>query len=332
MRSFFKLSRAGQLRRLREVAVDRLTRYDLDRPVLAYHGFDTNLLYRVVTRSGDRFMMRLATPGWRTYENLVSEAAWLEALDRDTDIPVPVIVRTRSGESVISEYDDRILNTWNTSLMRWVPGRDLGNYLTPGNLRLMGILFAKLHKHGKEWKRPAHFSNQRFDGWLSRGEPNLLADLPPSIPAHERAVMDEMHREVAAAFESVDPDDLRVIHCDLWHDNIRIRQGVLHPLDFEDTVLGFRSHDIGMAMLDLLEDTDEQRYQELLAAFRCGYETLLDWPEAPIERFQIGRLLWKINWVARHENEWLADMIRRHVPVFERYARTGEITLPTEAP
>ncbi|MFN2284497.1 MAG: hypothetical protein ACK2UQ_08740, partial [Anaerolineae bacterium] len=106
---------------------------------------------------------------------------------------------------------------------------------------------------------------------------------------------------------------------------------VLHPLDFEDTVWGFRAHDIAMAMLDLLEDTDEARYAILLAAFRRGYEHLMAWPDARIEPFQIGRLLWKINWVACHESKWLVSMVERHVPVFEHYEQTGRITLPAVA-
>ena len=108
-----------------------------------------------------------------------------------------------------------------------------------------------------------------------------------------------MHQHVESAYAALDRSDLRVIHCDLWHDNIKLYQDMLHPLDFEDTVWGFRAHDIAMAMLDLLEDTDETRYAVLLAAFRRGYERLMAWPDARIEPFQIGRLLWKINWVAR---------------------------------
>ena len=98
--------------------------------------------------------------------------------------------------------------------------------------------------------------------------------------------------------------------------------------------------DIAMAMLDLLETTGQARevgrptYAQLLAAFRRGYERLLAWPNERIEPFQIGRLLWMINWVARevgrptYESEWLARMVERHVPVFEHYERTGEVILP----
>ena len=40
--------------------------------------------------------------------------------------------------------------------------------------------------------------------------------------------------------------DLRVIHCDLWHENVKLHRGRLRPFDFEDTVWGYRLHDLAM--------------------------------------------------------------------------------------
>ena len=158
-----------------------------------------------------------------------------------------------------------IPDTWNASLMAWVPGRNLGNYLTAANLERMGRLFAGMYQHGAEWNPPAGFAARRFEHWLSRREENrIIASLQPAAATPERngngidggasELLERMHRHVEDAYAAVDRSDLRVIHCDLWHDNIKLHRGVLHPLDFEDTVWGFRAHDIAMAMLDLLED------------------------------------------------------------------------------
>jgi Ser/Thr protein kinase RdoA (MazF antagonist) len=139
-----------------------------------------------------------------------------------------------------------------------------------------------------------------------------------------------MDRLVEAAYAALDRADLQVIHCDLWHDNIKLHRGVLAPLDFEDTVWGFRAHDIAMAMLDLLETVGEVRYRELIGAFHQGYEAKMALPDDPIEPFQIGRLLWKINWVARFQPDYLNKTVQRYVPVFEHFERTGQVILPKE--
>jgi Ser/Thr protein kinase RdoA (MazF antagonist) len=225
---------------------------------------------------------------------------------------------------------------WNTTLMSWVPGRLLGHYLSERNLEKMGALFAELHQHAASWHPPTGFTTRRFEHWLSRGEENLIignaqpaqSDGMAALPSRARDLLERLHLHVESAYAAIDRADLRVIHCDLWHDNIKLYRGVLHPIDFEDTVWGFRAHDIAMAMLDLLEDTDDARYPVLLAAFRRGYTAHLAWPDDPIEPFQIGRLLWKINWVARRRPQRLQEMVECHVPVLEHYERTGQVIQP----
>jgi Ser/Thr protein kinase RdoA (MazF antagonist) len=337
MKAYRDLSDAGKLRRLRELAHKALTHYDLKSPVVSYHSFSTNLLYRVKTISGERFMLRLAAPGWRTFDDLQSEALWLNALVCDTTIPVPRILPALSGEYVLPISQPDIPNVWNATLMSWVPGRLLGHYLSERNLEKMGELFAVLNNHGAAWIPPEGFTTRRFEHWLSRGEENLIISSErsaTSVPQSEslaaltprsRDVLDRMNSHVEQAYAAANRSDLRVIHCDLWHDNIKLYQGRLHPFDFEDTVWGFRAHDIAMAMLDLLEVTDDVRYSILLAAFRRGYEAHMTWPDDPIEPFQIGRLLWMINWVARNERQSLARMVERYVPVFDHYEQTGKI-------
>lgn len=332
MKEYKDCSWKGKLRRLHALAQSALAQYDLDSPHMDYFAFETNLLYKVRTPSGAQFMLRLASPGWRTFEDLRSEALWLDALHRDTQIPVPWIVPARSGEYVLPVGSPAVPQARNASLMTWVPGRLLGKHLTEANIEKMGALFAALHIHGKSWQPPAGFTTRRFEHWISRDEPNLIvgqpgaASLPP--PLFDR--IERIHKQVEAAYAALDRADLRVIHCDLWHDNIKVHKGVLYPLDFEDTVWGFRLHDIAMAMLDLLETVGEERYAVLLGSFRRGYTAHLAWPEDPLEVFQIGRLLWKVNWVARFQPQRLVAFAEAHAPVFEHFEQTGRIIKPPE--
>ena len=337
MQPFQTLTNHGKLRRLRQLAQVGLSHYDLEDPQLSYHGFETNLLYRVTTAQDECFMLRLAYPGWRTLTDLQSEALWVNALSRDTTVPVPEILPTRSGELVLDIAVPYVPDRWYMTLMRWLPGRLLGHYLTEENLSRMGQLFAQLHFHGKTWDPPKNFTQRRFEHWLSRGEPDLISgqgvspgNLSVTLSPPQQNWNMRMIEHVEAAYQALDRDDLRVIHCDLWHDNIKVQRGVLYPFDFEDTVWGYRPHDIAMAMLDLLETVGVERYPALLGAFQRGYESLLTWPAARIEPFQIGRMLWMINWVARHEPEHLGNMIERHIPVFKHFERTGDVILPDE--
>ncbi len=331
--SYLDLTSAGKLRRLRGLASAALSHYDLKDPQITYYAFETNLLYRVTTASGGQYMLRLASPGWRTFEDLRAEALWLDALASEPDIAAPGVLPARSGELVLPASDPGVPAPWNATLMTWVPGRLLGYYLNERNLSKMGELFAALHRHGAAWKPPAGFTTRRFEHWLSRGEENKITGSgaqggAPELPARALELLKRMEEHVEAAYAAINRSDLRVIHCDLWHDNIKLHRGMLHPIDFEDTVWGFRAHDIAMAMLDLLETTGEERYAALLAAFRRGYEAHLAWPNEPIEPFQIGRMLWVLNWFARRQPQRLADKVEQYIPAFEHYQRTGQVIRP----
>ncbi|HNT54745.1 MAG TPA: phosphotransferase [Anaerolineaceae bacterium] len=334
MKPYAELNDTGKLRRLRQLAAVAIGQYDLKDPQIVYHGFATNLLYRVATATGERFMLRLASPGWRTLDDLQSEALWVNALDCQTAIGVPGILPARSGALVLPMHLPGIPDAWNATLMRWSPGRLLGHYLTAPNLEKMGHLFAALHQHGAAWQPPAGFTTRRFEHWLSRGEENKISGAgslaAARLPADHFAQLQRLDQHVAAAYAAMDRADLRIIHCDLWHDNIKLHRGRLYPIDFEDTVWGFRAHDIAMAMLDLLETVGDTRYPPLLQAFQRGYTADLPWPADPIEPCQMGRLLWKINWVARFQPHWLGDMVAKYLPALAHYEQTGQVICPPQ--
>lgn len=128
-------------------------------------------------------------------------------------------------------------------------------------------------------------------------------------------------------YDRLPKTDLRVIHCDLWHENIKLDHGKLLPFDFEDTIWGYRLHDIAMGMLDLLETVGPNRYEELFSSFRAGYESHLEWPQGTLEVLQIGRLLWISNYVARFERESLKPMSEKHGAIFRSYEQTGTLRL-----
>jgi Ser/Thr protein kinase RdoA (MazF antagonist) len=327
MKPYNELTRPGKLKRLHALAQQALTHYKILGPRLTYHCFETNLLYRVDAADGSRYVLRLASPGWRTRTDLESEAMWLDALSIETDLCVPQIVRSAEGAAVLQMSEESIPDTWNTTLMSWLPGRLLGKYINTQNLEKMGALFARMHIHGKEWQPPLGFSQRVFEHFVSRGEDEILMedDQTRDYTPAQSAQLGRMVDLVSQTYAQLDRDDLRVIHCDLWHDNIKIHRGILCPFDFEDTIWGFRLHDIAMAMLDLLEDFGNDRYPDLLASFRRGYETLLVWPEGDMTALQIGRLLWKINYVARFEREWLPQMVERHEKIFDNYEKTGQV-------
>jgi Ser/Thr protein kinase RdoA (MazF antagonist) len=301
---------------LAALARQALGQYDLTVTRLRLASLSTNAIYRVTAQGGVVHALRLATSGWRTLTDLRAEALWLEALARDTQIGAPRVVRARNGDAVLT-----LDGGTHVTLMDWLPGRLLGK---------MGALFAALHAHAANWQPPAGFSQRRFERFLSRGEPDVLAsaDMQALYPTGAGNLVQRVRARVDAAYAALDRADLRVIHCDLWHDNIKVHRGRLLPFDFEDTIWGYRLHDIAMAMLDLHETAGLERYEHMLAEFRAGYCGHLAWPEGDLDALQMGRMLWKLNYIARVHREGLASYMPFFVALCERFLTTGRALPP----
>lgn len=303
--------------------------YDIDVAEVSLYRFATNPLYLVRTTDGKRYILRMGHPGWREFDDLRAEAEWLLALDRDTDIEAPVPLISKSGEAVLKASGQGVPSVWKATLMTWLEGRLLKHYISPSNMRKFGGLFARLHIHGGEWQPPAGLTCRRFEHYLSRGEPETLFtdEALDILEPCDRDTFIKAREMVEGEYAELPRDDMRVIHCDLWHENVKLHHGRLKPFDFEDTVRGFRLHDMAMGMLDLLETVGGERYAELLPSFRSGYEEHLDWPEGNMEILQMGRMLWVANWMARFRRESLREALVPRACSFRHLMDTGELKL-----
>jgi Ser/Thr protein kinase RdoA (MazF antagonist) len=331
-----KLTRRGQIRRLRVLAWNALAQYDLQVSGLNLLGWFTNLMFRVITTDGQTLVLRICAPNWRTNEDRRAEVAWLLALADEPEIGAPVPQPARNGAHLV-EARGAGTGACQCLLMSWTPGVNLGKHLNEKNLYKMGALFARLHDHGAAWRPPPEFTTRRMSRVLARDEPDVLfaEQSAEAFNPYTWLVWEKALQMVETAYASLyNRDGLQVIHHDLWHDNIKLHHGRLYPLDFEDTVWGYPIQDIAMAMQDLMSDVPSERYEPLLGAFRRGYETKRCWPEAypgEMDSFRVGRMLWTANWVALHERQYLADHLGRNAPLLERFLDTGRLRKPSSS-
>jgi Ser/Thr protein kinase RdoA (MazF antagonist) len=332
MKPFGELTRRGKARRLREVGLHALDQYDLDVRDVRLLGIYTNTLFRVRAAdgrgSGASYVLRVCTPGWRTLTDLRSEAMWLQALDRDTDIGAPAPVAARDGAFVVEAAAEGVPGARHCLLMSWLPGPLLATRLSEANLYKMGALFARLHAHGAQFVPPDGFTARRMDREYARDEEDVLFACEEGFTPRTRDVLDRAWAAVCGAFERLyaDPSALQVIHNDLHHENIKLGRRRLLPFDFEDTIWGYPVQDIAMALQDLMLDVAPDAYDPLLGAFRQGYETLALWPEqyaGQIDTFRVGRLFWVANYVARYQRAYLREHLDWTAGLVEGFLNTG---------
>jgi len=90
LKPYSSLTVRGQARRLRQLALNALTHYDLDVARLRLVTNDMNGIFRVDTRDGQKYILRVTMPeGGHNHDHVAAEMDWLAALARDTDLSVP---------------------------------------------------------------------------------------------------------------------------------------------------------------------------------------------------------------------------------------------------
>jgi len=260
-----------------------------------------NLVWRVDAADGARFLLRIGSPRCcHGPDETRSELAWLRALRRDADLPVPEPVAARDGSWLVTEPR-------TCCVFRWVEGPDLAERLSAENVRRLGELAARLHAHARTFVPPEGFRVRRHDRvfpWSDPAFPServiLFDDAHGALfPAACRRTYETAIEIAQRAIDDVlaDGSDL-VMHGDLHPWNVKVRpDGELAALDFEDLMWGRPILDLATTLyyLEL-----EENGAELGAALRAGYEENAPWPEARpgvMEALRAGRALVLANWV-----------------------------------
>jgi len=306
MKPYSALTVRGQARRLRELAINALTHYELDVVRLRLITNDMNGIFRIDTRDGRKFILRVTLPeGGHNLDHVTAEMDWLAALARNTDLSVPRPLPARDGSLVVEAGASGVPEARLCEVFSWVDGRDLAEDMSAANISKLGELMAGLHIHALTYHPPSDLSLLRFDRVFPFPEPVVLFDeqFSPLFPAARRAVYE---RAIAWAQRSIDTlkssgEPMRIIHGDLHQWNVRDARGVLSPIDFEDLMLGWPVQDIATTLYYF----DSKNFAELRAAFQDGYTRHSPWPErraGEIDSFIAARGLGLANFILNDPN------------------------------
>jgi Ser/Thr protein kinase RdoA (MazF antagonist) len=306
MKPFTSLTVRGQARRLRKLALNALTHYDLDVARLRLVTNDMNGIFRIDTRGGEKYILRVALPeGGHSLDHLTAEMDWLAALARDTDLSVPSPLPTKEGSLVVEAGAGGVPEARLCAVFSWVPGKDLEEDMSAVNISSLGELMAGLHAHALMYHPPSELSLLRFDRVFPFPEPVVLFEetFSPLFPPSRRAAYE---RAIAWTQESIDRlktsgEPMRILHGDLHQWNVRNARGVLSPIDFEDLMLGWPVQDIATTLYYF----DSKNYAGMHAAFQEGYTRHSPWPErhtGEIDSFIAARGLGLANFVLNDPN------------------------------
>lgn len=306
MRAFDALSSGGQVRRLKRLAAAALQRYDLPVRRIVPVQHESNTTFRIETTTGERYVLRIQRPDAQLVDATRSEALWLEALRRDTDLAVPEPIRNCDGDFVTIAVAPGVPERRTCVLFRWLDGRFVDQRLTPAHLHRVGVLTATLHQHAAHWQPPANFCRGRVDHLLAAGRramldrqrvtKDTLAQHPPVdevercvrlvadlCSAQNATIVEAVIRRVQATQQELgySAEMFGLIHADLHQENYFCDRGEIRLIDFDDCGYGHYLFDLGVT---LLETQHLPRYEALRTALLEGYRSTRSLP-AEHERY-----------------------------------------------
>lgn len=307
MKPFDELTRLGRIRRMRELASVALMRYGVDEARFQLVRQAGNTLFRVKTSKlpgptasdemfeKGQYLLRVHEPGYQEPEAIELELAWLTAMRREANLPVPEPLATLDGKWLLPISVPGVPGTRNCSLLRWIKGRSVKNCFRPHHLRAQGRLLARLHQFSMQWQPPAGFSKRKFD-WaglfqndVGSGMTNAEATTFLS-PLHRKAFafVAERLREVMEDWGQ-GLDVFGLIHGDLGVDaNLFFWHGEPRAIDFDDSGFGYWVFDLAVALDVCRDDPAYPRYREALLNGYAEFRALPENQIAQIELFLAG--------------------------------------------
>ena len=284
MKPFEELTPLGQTRRLRSCAAEVLDRYGMKNATLTFLNRARQTNFKVEADPPERkrkrretYLLRIHWPETVKSEFVRSEFAWLRALRKDTDLVVPEPVADREGNDVtpmpIGPGSEPVL----CSVTRWLAGRPYLRRFGPGPdaLRQVGAMMARLHLHGRDWKKPTFFRRPRWDwegvlGPSSYFHPGAGDGV---LDRETRNLFEETSRRVRASMTELGtgPEVFGLIHGDLIQVNYLFHDGKILAIDFADCGAGHFLYDMGTTLFALWGRDERNRQRE---AFLEGYREL----------------------------------------------------------
>lgn len=272
-----------------------------------------NRVYRVRAATGD-LALRIKRPGYRQEDELLSELAWLEAMDR-AGLHVPRPLPSRGGRLL------ERLEAGFVDVVEWMPGKPMGKSRAPLALEnreavfsALGREMARLHAACDAWRRPAGFRRCHWD------IDGLLGEAPVWGRFWDNPTLDPGTQELFARFRDAARDrlasagaalDTGLIHADLVRENVLLDGPTIQLIDFDDGGFGFRQFDIATVLLKSIAEPD---YRALKDALIDGYRSQRPLDLSLLDLFIAIRALTYVGWIVpRIHEEGGADRNARFV-------------------
>ena len=262
---FRQASALAQIRRLRAVASEAVTRFPIRARKISFIHHGENTTFEIDAAGGKKFLLRVHRHGYHTRAAILEEMRWLDRLSKQDELATPRPLRSKSGSLLETAGGPGLDAARECSLLHWVDGRFVFKAARPVHFERIGTAIARLH----ESTRGVDVKHRRY--WTAGG---LVGPQPkfgeyknlPGATQREQRIIDEAknksYRELLS-YERKFPERMGLVHADLHFGNFLFQDGSLGVIDFDDCGLGFHAYDFAVPLVALPMALGESRLGEI---------------------------------------------------------------------
>jgi Ser/Thr protein kinase RdoA (MazF antagonist) len=263
-------------------------------------------------------VIRVHRLGYHTEQEIASELAWMDALRAEAGVRTPRVLPAADGRRVVTVRERGGAGPSSPSSpsterycvrFEFLPGAEPGGSaddpeLTRAHFAELGEITARMHRHAREWSRPAWFTRFHWDYPAAFGPQARWGRWQDGIGVgpseHEiLARLDDVLRARLRAFGSGQAR-YGLVHADTRLANLLVQDGSVSVIDFDDSGFSWYLYDLGTAV-SFFEH--EPQVPALVDSWLEGYRRagqLSAEDQAEIWTFIMFRRLLLVAWIGSH--------------------------------
>jgi len=245
------------------IAQCALAQYDLNVASVSPVAQSGAAVFKIEDNCGELYSLRVHASNistlekmWTRADMLDSELVWLDALNRDTNLILPVPKRNQQG-SYVTQVDDM-----NCTMLSWVTGEQKPYFTSEQELKSTAEMTAALHQQASKWQPPSSFIRPTVNRERIQSALDLIKQ------GVREGVLDADDVQIVEAAGEIAMDMLDtfpkskltwgILHGDIVPPNIVFRDGAANPIDFGACGFGFFLTDLAITFAFIHPNTRQQ--------------------------------------------------------------------------